>query len=303
MGKIVKLPDPRNEHIKVWVNGEIVPRNEAKVSVFDSVVQGGDAVWEGLRVYNGRIFQLDAHLARLQDSARSMSFTDVPSSQEIRLAVFKTLEANQMKDEVHIRLTLTRGEKLTSGMSPEWNQSGCSLIILPEWKKPVYDPKGIRLITSSVRRNPPQCLDSKIHHNNLINNILAKIESNLAGVEDALMLDIHGFVSETNATNVFLIKNGVLITPLAESCLPGITRGVVMEIANKNNIPLEERRVTISEMYNADEVFVTGTMGELTPVLEIDGRPIGNKSIGEFTTRLLDLYLLRTKEEGEPLPF
>ena len=303
MSHSIKLPDPRNENIQIWVNGNLFPRNEAKISVFDSVVQGGDAVWEGLRVYQGRIFQLDAHLNRLNDSARAMSFKSIPDSSEIKEALFKTLKANQMKDEVHIRLTLTRGEKVTSGMSPEWNQTGCSLIILPEWKKPVYDPQGIRLITSSVRRNPPQCLDSKIHHNNLINNILAKIEANIAGVQDALMLDIQGFISETNATNIFLVKKGQLITPLAESCLPGITRGFVMKIAVENQIPVTKRRVTISEVYTAEEAFVTGTMGELTPVLEIDGRAIGDKGPGKLTARLQGLYQQKTSEEGEPLPF
>jgi len=299
----IKLPDSRNENIQIWVNGKLYPRDDAKISVFDSVVQGGDAVWEGLRVYQGRIFQLNSHLNRLNDSAHALAFKSIPSANEIKKGLFQTLEANQMKDEVHIRLTLTRGEKVTSGMSPEWNQVGCSLIILPEWKKPVYDPKGIRLITSSIRRNPPQCLDSKIHHNNLINNILAKIEANGAGVEDALMLDIDGFISETNATNIFMVKNDQLITPLAESCLPGITRRVVMDIAVENKIPLVVKRVTISEIYTADEVFVTGTMGELTPVLEIDDRAIGGRAPGKLTARLQDLFQQKTKEEGEPLPF
>jgi len=200
------LPDPRNENILIHVGGELFPRDQAKVSVFDSVVQGGDAVWEGLRIYDGKIFQLDAHLDRMFDSAKAMAFDEVPTRNDIKRAIFETLEANGMRDNCHIRLTLSRGRKVTSGMSPHFNRYGPCLIVLAEWKLPVYAATGIRLITASVRRNPPQCVDSKIHHNNLINNILAKIEANVAGVDDAVMLDIHGFVSETNATNIFVIK-------------------------------------------------------------------------------------------------
>ena len=227
----MNLPDPRNADILVHVNGELKPRAEAKISVFDSSVQGGDAVWEGLRVYQGKIADLDRHLDRLFASAHALAFAGAPGRGEVKRAIFETLKANGMNDGVHIRLTLTRGEKVTSGMSPHWNRSGCALIVLAEWKAPVYDPRGIRLITSSIRRNTPQCLDSKIHHNNLLNNILAKIEANVADVDDALMLDIRGFVAETNATNAFLVRGGVLCTPHADSCLPGITRGAVIALA------------------------------------------------------------------------
>ena len=189
-----KLPDPRNEDILIYIDGQLFPREEAKISVFDSLVQGGDGVWEGLRVYNGRIFALQPHLERLRDSAHAMAFVDIPGEEQIKQAIFQTLKANGMKDEVHIRLTLSRGKKVTSGMSPHFNQYGSTLIVLAEWKKPVYNPDGIRLITSSIRRNNPQCIDSKIHHNNLVNNIMAKIEANVAG-DDAIMLDLNGFVS------------------------------------------------------------------------------------------------------------
>lgn len=297
------LPDPRNADILVHVGGELLPRDQAKVSVFDSSVQGGDAVWEGLRVYDGRIFQLDAHLDRLHDSARALAFSDIPSPASIKQAIFATLQANGMRDGVHIRLTLTRGKKVTSGMDPRLNQYGSCLIVLAEWKAPVYSADGIRLVSSTIRRNSPQSVDSKIHHNNLINNILAKIEANAAGVDDALMLDANGFVSETNATNVFHVKRGVLHTPHADSCLPGITRGVVMQIARDNGIPLQERNVTIAEIYSADEMFTTGTMGELTPVLWIDGRTIGDGAAGPRTRRLQQLYAKHTATEGEPLPF
>ena len=295
-------PDPRNEEISVWVGDRLVPRSEAKVSVFDSSVQGGDAVWEGLRVYDGRVFRLDAHLDRLHRSARAMAFAEIPSTDEITRALFATLEANGMRDGVHVRLTLTRGEKVTSGMSPEFNRSGPCLVVLAEWKAPVYDRDGIRLVTSAVRRNSPQCIDSKIHHANLVNNILAKIEANAAGVDDALMLDLQGYVSETNATNVFVVRDGGLHTPHPDSCLPGITRRTVIEIAREGGIPVLERNVTLAEVWSADEMFTTGTMGELAPVLEVDGRAIGPGTAGPVTRRLQSLYRERTASMGTPLP-
>ena len=298
-----ELPDPRNAQIQVWVGDRLMPRCEAKVSVFDSSIQGGDAVWEGLRVYGGRIFQLDAHLDRLAASAHALAFAGVPSREWIKAAIFATLEANGMRDGAHIRLTLTRGPKVTSGMSPAFNRLGPCLIVLAEWKLPVYDAAGIRLITASVRRNSPQTLDSKIHHNNLLNNILAKIEANVAGVDDAVMLDLSGFVSETNATNLFAVKTGELLTPRADSCLPGVTRRVVIEIARGEGMPLTERNVSLTELYTADEVFTTGTMGELTPVLEIDGRRIAAGKAGPTTSKLAELYQRKAAREGERLPF
>ena len=297
------LIDPRNAEIHVHVGGNLLPREHAKVSVFDSSVQGGDAVWEGLRVYNGRIFLLDAHLDRLIDSAKAMAFVDIPTREDVKKAIFETLQANGMRDGAHIRLTLTRGVKVTSGMDPRLNQNGPCLIVAAEWKPPVYSQDGIRLITSAIRRNSPQCIDSKIHHNNLINNILAKIEANVAGVDDAVMLDINGFVSETNATNVFLVKRGVLITPHADSCLPGITRAIVLDLARDAGIQCRERNVSIAEIYSADEMFTTGTMGELAPVLEVDGRDIGELMAGPVTRRLQTLHREKTQNEGEQLPF
>jgi len=298
-----ELPDPRNAEIMVHVGGELVPRSEAKVSVFDSSVQGGDAVWEGLRVYNGGIFRLEEHLDRLAASAHTLAFHDVPECQEIKQAIFDTLEANGMRDGAHIRLTLTRGPKVTSGMSPEFNRGGSCLIVLAEWKPPVYRDEGVRLITASVRRNSPQTLDSKIHHNNLLNNILAKIEANVAGVDDAVMLDLNGFLSETNATNIFLVKRERLLTPKADSCLPGITRAVVLELAQENDIASEERNLSLSELYTADEAFTTGTMGELTPILEVDGRIVGPGEIGPLTRRLQSLHREKAESDSEPLPF
>jgi branched-chain amino acid aminotransferase group I len=299
----VKVSDPRNADILVCVNGQLKPRAEASVSVFDSVVQGGDAVWEGLRVYNGRIAELDGHLQRLQDSAKALAFSGVPSSDDVRIAIFNTLEANGMRDNAHIRLTLTRGEKVTSGMNPRFNQSGCTLIVLAEWKPPVYSDDGIRVITASTRRNTPQCLDSKIHHNNLLNNILATIEANVAGVDSAIMLDISGFVSETNDTNLFIVKNNRVLTPHADSCLPGLTRKMILEICDAQNIQSAERNLSLTEIYTADEVFTSGTMGELTPVLEADGRAIGDSKVGPMTSRLQKLHREFAYENGAPLPF
>jgi branched-chain amino acid aminotransferase len=282
-------PDPRNANIKVHVGGQLLPRDQAKISVFDSAVQGGDAVGEGLRVYAGRIAELDAHLDRLLDSAKAMAFQGVPSREQVRDALFQTLVANGMNDGAHVRLTLTRGEKITSGMNPRLNRSGCCLIVLAEWKAPVYPGPGIRLITAATRRNSPQCLDSKIHHNNLINNILACIEANVAGVDSALMLDLNGFVSETNDTNVFVVKKGVLYTPHADSCLPGITRALVIRLARANGVDTVEKNLSLTEVYSADEMFTTGTMGELTPVLEVDGRHIADRA-GALTGTMQELY-------------
>nr|CAB3495886.1 unnamed protein product [Digitaria exilis] len=249
------LPVPANKKILVWVGDELLPRDSAKVSVFDSVVQGGDAVWEGLRIYDGKVFKLDEHLDRLFDSAKAMAFRNVPTRDWIKDAIFKTLIANGMFDNAHLRLTLTRGKKVTSGMSPAFNLYGCALIVLAEWKPPVYDNShGIKLITATTRRNSPNSIDSKIHHNNLINNILAKIEGNLAQAEDAIMLDKDGFVSETNATNIFMVKKGTVLTPHADYCLPGITRATVMDLVVKENFVLHERRISLSEFHAADEV-------------------------------------------------
>ena len=293
--------DKRNKDIKVWINGELLHRDEAKVSVFDSVVQGGDAVWEGLRVYDRKIFCFDEHLNRLMESAKSMDFENIPTLEYIKDAIFSTLKANGMKDDTHIRLTLTRGKKITSGMNPQLNQFGCTLIVLAEWKPSIYSGKKLKLVTSNIRRNSPLCLDSKIHHANLINNILAQIEANHAGVDDAIMLDLNGFVAETNATNIFMIKNGTVYTPFPKACLPGITRDLIIEICNNNDMKILEKDISLTELYNADEVFTTGTMGELARVVEIDKRKIENK--GGVLMQLQSLFRKLTKTEGERLTF
>lgn len=276
--------NPKNQDILIHVGGKLLPRSEAKISVFDSSVQGGDAVWEGLRVYKNGIFCLDRHLERLQASAKALAFAHIPAKEEIKKAVFETLKTNSMSDETHIRLTLTRGEKMTSGMDPRLNQNDSCLIVLAEWKPLVYDNEaGIRVISSSVRRNAPHFLDSKIHHNNLLNNILAKIQANVAGVDAAIMLDNYGFVAELNDTNLFMAKDDKLYTPHADACLPGITRGLVIEVAQSLGIQVIEKNLSLTEFYTADEVFATGTMGELTPVVEVDGRTITSQTDRKLT--------------------
>ena len=291
----------RNRDLIVNINGELLHRDKAGVSPFDSAVQGGDAVWEGLRLYNGRIFKLREHLDRLRGSALALAFSEIPSHDQIIEQIRRTLAANGMRDGVHVRLTLTRGVKLTSGMDPRLNPSGPTLIVLAEHKPPVYDKGGIRLITSSVRRFPPDCLDPKIHHCNLIQSILAKIEATQSGADDAVMLDRDGFVAETNATHLFLVEaGGTVVTPTTKACPEGITRSTVLELCRAHGLPHEVRDVSLTEFYRATEVFCTGTMGELVPVREIDGRPIGGGNIpGSLTGRLSSLFRELTQRDGE----
>ena len=290
--------DERNRDLIVNVNGTLVHRDAAGVSPFDSVVQGGDAVWEGLRLYDGRIFKLREHLARLRSSALALAFAEIPSDEEIIEEIRRTLAANGMRDGVHIRLTLTRGVKFTSGMDPRLNESGPTLIVLAEHKVPVYERSGLTLITSSLRRFGPDTLDPKIHHANLLQSILAKIEANAAGADDALMLDGRGFIAETNATNLFFVRDGVAMTSRTVACPEGITRATVLELCAEHDIPSRVKDLSLTEAYRADEAFCTGTMGELASVTEIDGRVIGDGSPGPLTKRLGDLYRDLTAREG-----
>jgi branched-chain amino acid aminotransferase len=291
----------QNRDLVVNINGRLVHRDEAGISPFDSAVQGGDAVWEGLRLYDGRIFKLRQHLARLRRSAEALSFAETPTDEKIVDEIKRTLAANQMRDDVHIRLTLTRGLKITSGMDPRLNQAGPTLIVLAEHKPPVYAKTGVTLITSKMRRPPPEILDPRIHHANLLNSILAKIEANNAGADDALMLDMRGFVAETNATHVFAVRAGRLFTPRVLACPEGITRETVLEICDANGIPREECDLRVDDFYRADEMFCTGTMGELAGVVNLDGRVIGDGAIGLLTRRLSELFTARTTAEGEPV--
>ena len=290
--------DERNRDLIVNINGELVHRDKAAISPFDSAVQGGDAVWEGLRLYNGRIFKLNEHLDRLERSARALSFAEIPPREKIIDEIKRTLAANKMRDGVHIRLTLTRGVKITSGMDPRLNQSGPTLIVLAEHKAPVYAKTGLKLITTTIRRPPPDVLDARIHHANLLNSILAKIEANNAGADDALMLDTRGFVAETNATHVFIVRNGDLATSRVVACPEGITRATVIEICAAEKIRCLETDLSVVDVCGAREMFCTGTMGELAGVIRIDNRQIGDGNVGMMTKRLSDLYAQRTAKEG-----
>ena len=291
----------KNRNLIVNINGRLLHRDKAGISPFDSAVQGGDAVWEGLRLYHGRIFKLNEHLDRLERSARALSIVDLPTREEIIEEIKRALAANKMRDGVHIRLTLTRGVKITSGMDPRLNQTGPTLIILAEHKAPVYSKDGLKLITASMRRPPPEVLDARIHHANLLNSILAKIEANNAGADDALMLDTRGFIAETNATHVFIVRKGDLATSKVVACPEGITRATVMEICVAEKIRCVEADLSPVDVYAADEVFSTGTMGELAGVTKIDNRIIGAGKIGPMTTRLSELYARRTAAEGVPV--
>jgi branched-chain amino acid aminotransferase len=288
----------RNRDLIVNINGRLVHRDEAGVSPFDSAVQGGDAVWEGLRVYDGRIFKLPEHLDRLERSARALAFTEIPPREKIIEEIKRTLAANKMQDGVHIRLTLTRGVKITSGMDPRLNQTGRTLIVLAEYKPPVYAKTGLALITATIQRPPPEILDPRIHHANLLNSILAKIEANNAGADDALMMDTRGFVAETNATHAFIVRGGKVETGRVIACPEGITRATVLEICAAENIPHAERDLTLDEIYAADEMFCTGTMGELAAVTNVDGQTIGSGALGPMTQRLSKLFAQRTRTEG-----
>ena len=290
--------DERNRDLVVSINGRLQHRDEAGVSPFDSVVQGGDGVWEGLRLHGGRIFKLEQHLARLRRSAQALAFIDIPSDEEIVDQIRATLAANKMTDDVHVRLTLTRGVKITSGMDPRLNESGPTLIVLAEFKPPVYPTDGISLVTSSVRRHRADSLDPKIHHNNLLTSILAKIEANVAGADDALMLDDAGFVAETNATHVFHVARGVLRTSTTRACPEGITRQTVLELAHGRDMATQIGDFSLADVYTADEVFVTGTMGGVTPVVAVDGRQIGNGRPGPVCRRMVEAYAELTATTG-----
>src|SRR5690242_2626873 len=282
--------NPKNKELIVNINGDLVHRDKAGVSPFDSAVQGGDAVWEGLRLYNGRVFKLHEHLDRLERSAQALAFAVIPSREKIIEEIKRTLTANKMNNGVHIRLTLTRGMKITSGMDPRLNQSEPTLIVLAEHKAPVYAKSGLTLITSKVRRPPPEVLDARIHHANLLNSILAKIEANNAGADDALMLDTRGFVAETNATHIFIVRNsdksrasGDLATSRCVACPEGITRATVIEICAAQKIRCVETDLSVVDVYGAHEMFCTGTMGELAAVTKVNNRQIGDGKVGPIT--------------------
>ena len=280
----------RNRDLIVNINGKLVHRDQAGVSPFDSAVQGGDAVWEGLRLYDGRIFALEEHLARLRSSALALAFESIPSNETITAEIRRTLAANEMKDSVHIRLTLTRGVKVTSGMDPRLNQSGPTLIVLAEHKSPVYSKAGLTLFTSTMRRPSPDVLDPKIHHANLLNSVLAKIQANAAGADDALMLDARGFIAETNATHLFMVQDGIVRTPTVAACPEGITRMTVLDIAAELGVETRVAPLPVADLLRAEEVLLTSTAGGVMPVARLDGAPVGEGRPGPLTTRIRETY-------------
>jgi branched-chain amino acid aminotransferase len=289
-----------NRDLIVSVGGELVHRDRAGVSPFDSSVQNGDAVWEGLRLYKGRIFRLREHLARLRRSAEMLRYAGVPDDGAIVAELRRTLEANAMHDNVHVRLTLTRGVKYTSGLDPRLNTRGTTLIVLAEHKPPVYDRAGITLATARHRRPPADVLDQRIHSCNQLTSILAKLEANEAGADDALMLDTRGYIAETNATHVFLVAGGVVATPTTCACPEGITRAAVLTLCGRHAIGHEVRDCRPEELLDASEVFVTGTMGEIVPVLALDGRSVGGAR-RPVTERLCGLFRELVEAESEDL--
>lgn len=283
--EMLQTENKANADLIVNVNGNLVHRDEAGVSPFDSSVQNGDAVWEGLRVYRGRIFRLKEHLARLRKSAAMLSYEGFPDEDLLVGEISRTLAANGMEDGVHIRLTVTRGVKYTSGLDPRINRRGCGFVILAEHKPPVYDnEKGIALITAKQRRPFANVLNQHIHSCNQLTSILAKIEANASGADDALMLDTEGNLAETNATHVFAIRGGVLMTSTTKACPEGITRSTVLEICEELGIAHEVRDIPAEELLRVEAMFVTGTMGEITPVRSLDGHEFPGDSSGLMET-------------------
>lgn len=286
----------------IYVNGRLLPRSEARVSVFDASFQSGDNVWEGIRAYGGRVFELQAHLDRLYDSAKALEIPAPWAAAELEAAIFATLRANHLHDETHIRLIVTRGERRTSGINPKFVEGPPTLVIIAERKPPLFDKQGVRLVTSSLRRPTPDSLNPLIHHGNQLNSILAKLEANRAGVEAALLLDLHGFVAEADSANLFLVNDGEISTPFATACLPGITRGLVIREARSDGLTVVERNLSLAELYAAEEAFLTGTLVEIVPVIEVDGRRIGAGKPGPLTLRVSNLYRRLTENQGVAIP-
>jgi branched-chain amino acid aminotransferase len=289
----------QNAHLIVNINGQLVHRDQAGVSPFDSAVQNGDAVWEGLRLYSGRIFRLQQHLNRLRLSASMLQYEGYPTDDYLIDQLRRTLGANNMSDGVHVRLTVSRGIKYTSGLDPRLNTRGCSLFILAEHKPPVYDKSGITLATVDVRRPLANVLDQHIHSCNQLTSILAKLQANQKGADDALMLDVDGYLAETNATHVFIVKGGVVETSTTRACPEGITRGAILELCQTHSIPHRIRNITPAEIAAADEVFCTGTMGELAPVKQIDGVVYNGGKPGAVCRRLSELFREMTRDPNQ----
>lgn len=298
------VPDERNENVLIYVNGELVPRNEAKVSVFDSGFLLGDGVWEGIRLHDDTLVFLDEHLDRLYQGAQAIGLDIGMTRAEVTQALWTVLRANDMHDGVHIRLMVTRGLKKTPSQDPRLTKSKPTLVIIAEHKaaNPLAWENGVRLFTSTIRRPPPDTLDQKLNCHSKLHEIMALNQALQAGADEALMLDIYGSVSTCNATNFFIVVKGQVWTSTGQHCLNGITRRKIIEQCRANAIPVFEKNFSLVDVYSADEAFVTGTFGGLTPVIQVDGRLIGKQPPGALTRRLRELYLAEIKRatsEGE----
>lgn len=288
--------DPRNADILISVNNELVPRNEARISVFDSGFVLGDGVWEGLRLHAGGIAFLHAHLERLYEGAKTLDFKIGLSPDALTKRIFDCLAANGMTDGVHIRLMVTRGIKATPYQDPRVTISPATIVIIPEYKSAATNDAGLTLMTSAIRRTAPDMQDQKLNSHSKLNCIQACIQATKAGADEALMLDPNGFVATCNSTHFFIVRRGEVWTSGGGYCLGGITRGNIIRLCRENSIPVHERDFSLTDVYGADEAFVTGTFAGLTPVREIDGRPIGHPFDqaptipGPITMRLRELY-------------
>jgi len=286
------VPDPRNENILIAIDGDLVPRAEAKVSVFDSGFVVGDGVWESMRFQDGVLVFVEDHLDRLFQGAKAIALDIGMSRAEIVAAIRRTLEANGMETGVHLRLMITRGVKKTPSQHPRLVVSGPTVVIIAEHKQadPRAKERGVTLFTSSVRRGSPDYLDPRLNCHSKLHEVIALIQALEAGADEALMLDVNGFVATCNATNFFIVRRGEVWTSTGQYCMNGITRGKVIDVCRKHGIPAFERNFSLTDVYDADEAFVTGTFGGLTPVTQIDGRAIGTDHPGPVTARLSDLY-------------
>ena len=286
------VEDNRNDNVLIYVNGELFPRNEAKISVFDSGYLVGDGIWEALRLHDGVLVFLDEHLNRLWQAAATVGMDLKITREELTEKIWYTLKANDMYDGVHVRFMVTRGTKKTPSQDPRLTISGPNLVIIPEYKlaSPDSRNKGVTLFTSTIRRGSPDYLDPRLNCHSKLHEVMALVQAIEAGADEALMLDIHGFVATCNATNFFMIKDGEVWTSTGQYCMNGITRGKVIKVANDNGIPCHQKNFSLFDVYSADEAFVTGTFGGLTPVTQIDGRVIGNGQLGAMTEKLSALY-------------
>lgn len=283
--------DPRNDSILIWLNGRLVPKDQAVVSVYDSGFMMGDGIWEGLRLYNGRWAFLDLHVERLFEGARAIDIDIGLTHDQIVAALEETARANGMTGDAHARLMVTRGPKVRPFQDPRLSRSGPTVVIIMEHSVPVDRmARGIRLATVPNVRGMPMAQDPKLNSHSKLNCILACIAAQKAGADEALMLDPQGFVSTTNGCNFFILRRGEVWTSTGDYCMNGITRQAVIDLCHENGIPCREKNFSLVEAYSADEAFLTGTFGAQTPVAEIDGRRIGDGGAGPVTRRLRDLY-------------